>query len=35
LLDQIDYRQQALSVAAEKLGQSLGVRLSFGGDGVI
>jgi hypothetical protein len=32
LFDQIDHRQQALPVAAEKLGQSPRVRWSFRGD---
>jgi hypothetical protein len=35
LLDEIDHGQQALPVATQKLGQSSGVRFSFGGEGVI
>ena len=35
LFDQIDHRQQALPVAAEKLRQSPRARWSFRGDGVI
>jgi hypothetical protein len=35
LLNQIDHRQQALPVAAEKLRQPSRVRLSFGAEAVI